>query len=117
MAQMNPPIKPPNISGATSAISRDRRKRCHVHQAVAIAQSSRTPVLFTVPLSVIRLVRSVTPPYWLPERSRNVFSPNAGLDVFISAIVFSPYFKIRDVIVSRYVVWLCHLNLQLLDRV
>src|SRR5208337_3961160 len=90
MAQMNPPIKPPSISGATSARLRDWRKRCHVHQAVAIAQSSRTPVLFTVPLRVIRLVKSVTPPYWLPERSRNVLSLNAGLDVFISAIDSSP---------------------------
>jgi hypothetical protein len=46
------------------------------------------PVLFTVPVSVIRVVSSITPPYCALERLRNVFSLSAGLDVFISAIQF-----------------------------
>ena len=38
----------------------------HVHAAVAIAHSSRMPVLFTVPLKVIRAAASTRlPPYWL----------------------------------------------------
>src|ERR1039458_8804880 len=56
-----------------------------------MAQTSRMPVLLTVPFSVMRPARSVMPPYPEPEMLRNVFSLSAGLDVFISAIGFSPY--------------------------
>jgi hypothetical protein len=49
------------------------------------------PVLFTVPFSVMRVVSSITPPYCAPDRSRKVFSPNAGLDVLNNAIDFSPF--------------------------
>src|SRR5450631_2139673 len=94
MAQINPPINPISISGATSVISRVGRNRLHVQAAVAIAHTNRMPVLFTVPLSVIRLATSIRPPDWPPyctsEILPNVFAPSAGLDVFISAIVSSP---------------------------
>jgi hypothetical protein len=53
------------------------------------------PVLFTVPFSVMWLASSIMPPYCPPERLRNVFSPSAGLDVFINAIEFSPCAQLR----------------------
>src|ERR1035438_5257699 len=90
MAQMNPPSSPPSISGATAAISRVCRNWCQVQPAVAIAQTSRMPVLFTVPLSVIRLAASIAPPYWLSERPLKVLLPSAGLEVLNNAIAFSP---------------------------
>src|ERR1017187_6954432 len=67
MAQINPPINPISISGATSVISRVGRNRLHVQAAVAIAHTNRMPVLFTVPLSVIRLATSIRPPDWPPR--------------------------------------------------
>src|SRR5665213_2060755 len=91
MAQMNPPNNPTIISPDTEPKSRDCRNRCHVHAAVAKAHTSRMPVLFTVPFSVIRLVASIAPPYCAPGRLRNVFSLSAGFDVFINAIAYSPW--------------------------
>ena len=87
MAQMNPPISPSIISGATADMSCSGRNKCHVQAAVAMAQMSRMPVLFTVPLSVIRSAASIRPPYCASEILLKVFAPSAGLDVFISAIV------------------------------
>src|ERR1035441_127822 len=55
-----------------------------------MAQTSRIPVLLTVPLSVMRLAASIAPPYWLSERPLKVLLPSAGLEVLNNAIAFSP---------------------------
>ena len=61
----------------------------HVHAAVATAHSSRMPVLFTVPLSVIRAAASTRlPPYWLRAASLKVFWPSAGFEVLNNAMVY-----------------------------
>ena len=75
------------IAGPTVLMSRVCRNEFHVHAAVATAQSSRMPVLLTVPLRVIRAAASTRlPPYWLWAKSLKVFFPSAGFDVFISAM-------------------------------
>ncbi len=86
MATINPPSAPTSSRGATSAKSRATRKRYQVQAAVAKAQISRIPVLFTVPLRVMRVVTSIDPPYWLSDTPRNVLSPRAGFEVFIRGI-------------------------------
>ncbi len=91
MAQMKPPKTPTSSKGATSAMSRDCVNMCHVHAAVAKAQTSKMPVLLTVPFRVIRLVASIAPPYWLPDRSRKVLSLKAGFEVFIRAMGLSVF--------------------------
>ncbi len=97
-AQINPPNIPISIRGITSAISRDCMNRCHVQAAEAMAQMSRTPVLFTVPLRVMRSAASIRLPDGLAARSRKVWSPSAGLDVFISAMILS----IREIRCDRW---------------
>jgi hypothetical protein len=46
--------------------------------------------LFTVPVSVMRVVSSITPPYCVRGRFSKVFPFSAGLEVFIKAIAYSP---------------------------
>src|SRR6516164_3658337 len=86
IATMNPPSAPTRSSGETAPKSRSTRNRYQVQAAVAKAQISRIPVLFTVPLRVMREVTSMVPPYWLPTTPRKVFSPRAGFEVFIRGI-------------------------------
>src|ERR1035438_6750280 len=86
-AKINPPNKPTSISGATAAMLRAGKNWLQVQAAVTSEQRSRTPVLFTVPESVMRSAAStrppIPPPYWTPGRLRKVLSLRAGLDVFI----------------------------------
>src|SRR6516164_7495077 len=90
MAQMKPPKTPRRRSPATSAGSRETVNRYQVYAAVANAQTSRMPVLFTVPLRVMRLAASIAVPNPPPDRLRNVLSPNAGFEVLKIAITVSP---------------------------
>src|ERR1017187_2449317 len=90
MAQRNPPMLPASRYGVMSAIWCDCANRRQVQAAVATAQSSRMPVLLTVPLSVMEPAFASSPDRG-PAKSRKVFSLNAGLAVLISAmVVFSP---------------------------
>src|SRR3954451_5066368 len=61
--------------------------RCHVQAALATVHKSRIPVLFTVPLKVMREAASMRDAERVPATSRNVFSPKAGFEVFIKGIV------------------------------
>src|SRR5579863_3711967 len=90
-AKTNPPSAPTKMAGPTKVISCVLRNRVQVHAAVATAQSSRMPVLLTVPSSVMRDEASTRfPPYALCANSLKVFWPRAGLDVFIKAISHLP---------------------------
>src|SRR5215472_1849658 len=88
MAQMKPPIAPTIRRPATEATSPEVMKRDQVHAALATASTSRIPVLFTVPLRVIRAAASTYDGY-PPPTLRNVFSPRAGFEVFIRGIEIS----------------------------
>src|ERR1035438_694867 len=57
------------------------------------------PVLFTVPVSVMRVVSSITPPYCVRGRFSKVFPFSAGLEVFINAIAYSPLRNYDDPLV------------------
>src|ERR1017187_7257655 len=91
MATMKPPMRPPIITPLTAEASpADCRKRRQVQAAVAIEQSSRMPVLFTVPLRVMRPAAAASPNWPAWARSVKVLSPRAGFEVLISAInIFS----------------------------
>src|SRR5208337_426145 len=87
MATTNPPSAPSITAGPATVRSCVCMNWFHVHAAVAIAHSSRMPVLFTVPLSVMRAEASTRlPPYWLCAKLENVFWPSAGFEVLINAM-------------------------------
>src|SRR5579863_5231120 len=88
-AKTNPPSEPTNMAGPTKVMSCVLMNWVQVHAAVAIAQSSRMPVLLTVPSSVMRDEASTRlPPYALCAKSLKVFWPRAGLEVFIKAMIY-----------------------------
>jgi len=66
-AKMSPPKTPTIISSDTEAGSWVAANCVHVKKAEATARTSRTPVLWTVPLSVMLLVVLMAPPYWALE--------------------------------------------------
>src|SRR5512140_3854665 len=80
---MNPPIAPTSTSGINVARS-PARSWFQLQAAVAAVHSSRIPVLFTVPGSVI-----VSPVTSDEETERNALSFSAGLEVRKRAILFS----------------------------
>src|SRR5947207_15391070 len=82
MATMNPPIAPIAVRGSTVSAVGAWVNRFHVQAAVATAQTTRIPVLFTVPDRVI-CSPMPTPSAWKLLRF------NAGFEVLISAI-FAP---------------------------
>src|SRR5215469_7488211 len=80
IARMNPPMPPTAIMTATDEGSPVAKKRFHVHAAEATHKMMRMPALFTAPDTVI-----VSP--LKPARSRKVFCPSAGFDVFIRSAI------------------------------
>src|ERR1700730_7141210 len=74
---MRPPISPINASGPTDSGECEWRNKFQVQAAVAITHTNSTPVLLTVPCSVIASPKATPSP-------RNVRSFNAGFDVLIS---------------------------------
>src|SRR6516165_11459395 len=79
-ARMKPPMPPMAIIGATDDGSPLEKKRFHVHAAEATHKITRMPVLLTAPDTVM-----MSPPK--PARSRKVFCPSAGFDVFIRSAI------------------------------
>src|SRR5579862_3696527 len=90
MATMNPPNNPIKTIGPAALKSRVCRNELQVHAAVAMAHTSRMPVLFTVPFTVMRAAASIVPPFRLPGMLRKVFGPRAGLEVFVRGMHSSP---------------------------
>src|ERR1700691_1920685 len=83
-AQTNPPMVPIHSQG-TAATADCCIARCHVHAADAIAQRRRSPVLLTVPWTVI-------PSPSCRAKPPKAFSPSTGFEVLIScATLHSPY--------------------------
>src|SRR5215471_3758556 len=80
IARMNPPMPPMSIIGGIDAGSPVAKKRFHVHAAEATHKMTRMPALFTAPDTVM-----VAP--LKPARSRKVFCPSAGFDVFIRSAI------------------------------
>src|SRR5947209_20360075 len=84
MAAISPPIAPGSRS--PTARSGEVVARFHDQAAVAMAQTSSSPVLLTVPLRVMVSPNAMPSPL-------NVLSFNAGFEVFMSAILLSSLAK------------------------
>src|SRR4051794_16199970 len=84
IATTNPPSAPTTASGITASGVRECRNMFHVHADVASASSSRIPVLFTVPLTVIASCPIATPSF------RKAVSLNVGLEVRINCATDPP---------------------------
>src|SRR3954463_6086940 len=88
MAQMKPPKTPRITQPPMAAGLPEARYWNQVQAAEANVRMRRMPVLLTVPLRVMRAVASIRlPPYPLPGTLRKVFSPRAGFEVFIKAMI------------------------------
>src|SRR5579863_8084276 len=75
-AKINPPIPPTSSIGTTACGFPESMKTFQVHAAVATTHNNRSPVLLTVPCTVI------ASPIPAPSPS-NAFGFNAGFDVLI----------------------------------
>src|SRR5258708_40076824 len=83
-ATMNPPMPPTAVNGSTVSGAGECRNWFQLQAAVAMVQSSRMPVLLTVPDNVMV---SALP---APSSTWKLWAFNAGFEVLTSAIEFSP---------------------------